>query len=121
MVMQGREIGEADIGMIRGMLDEHPEWHHSRISVELCECWDWRNAQGRIKDMAARTLLLKLERAGHIRLPARRGPCPNGHRNRHVTPVAPPSEPIRATLRELQPLTALRLARTETGGERAPE
>jgi hypothetical protein len=23
-VMQGREIGESDIGMIRGLLDEHP-------------------------------------------------------------------------------------------------
>jgi len=104
-VMQGREIGESDIGMIRGLLDEHPEWHRTRLSRELCERWDWRNAQGRIKDMAARTLLLKLERAGHIRLPARRGPSPNGRRNRHVAPVAPPSAPIRGALRDLRPLT----------------
>jgi hypothetical protein len=54
--------------------------------------------------MAARTLLLKLERAGRIRLPARRGPSPNGQRNRHVAPEAPPSEPIRGALRELRPL-----------------
>ncbi len=104
-VMQGREIGEADIAMIRGLLDEHPEWHRSRLSRELCERWNWRNSQGRPKDMAARTLLLKLERAGHIRLPARRGPSPNGRRNRHVTPLAPPNEPIRGTLRDLRPLS----------------
>jgi len=37
----------------------------TRISVELRRQWDWHNQQGRLKDMAARTLLLKLERAGH--------------------------------------------------------
>ena len=53
--------------------------------------------------MAARTLLLKLERSGHIRLPARRGPSPNGHRNRRFEPP-PPQEPLCGALRELQPL-----------------
>ncbi len=56
------------------------------------------------RQVAARTLLLKLERAGHVRLPARRGPSPNGRRNRQATPVAPPSEPIRGRLRDLLPL-----------------
>ena len=105
LVMQGRQLSGADIESIRGLLDKHPEWCRSRLSVELCERWAWRNAQGRLKDMAARTLLLKLERAGHIRLPARRGPSPNGRRNRHVEPVAPPSEPIRSALPDLLPLS----------------
>jgi hypothetical protein len=34
--------------------------------------------------MAARTLLLKLERAGHIALPARRGASVNARRNLHI-------------------------------------
>ena len=105
MVLQGRELSAADIGTIRSLLDEHPDWCRSRLSVELCERWAWRNAQGRRKDMAARTLLLKLERAGHIRLPPRRGPSPNGRRNRGVPLVPPAPEPIRGTLRELRPLT----------------
>ena len=105
MVLQGRELSAADIGTIRSLLDEHPDWCRSRLSVELCERWAWRNAQGRRKDMAARTLLLKLERAGHIRLPPRRGPSPNGRRNRVVPLVQPKPEPIRGTLRELRPLT----------------
>ncbi|MBM3888916.1 MAG: DUF4338 domain-containing protein [Verrucomicrobia bacterium] len=75
------------------------------MSVELCERWAWRNAQGRLKDMAARTLLLKLERAGHIRLPPRRGPSPNGRRNRVVPLELPAPAPIRGTLRDLRPLT----------------
>ena len=74
MVMQGREVSGADIGLIRGLLAAQPAWGRTRLSEELCRRWDWRNAQGRLKDMAARTLLLKLERAGHIRLPPRQRP-----------------------------------------------
>lgn len=112
MVLQGRELSAADIGTIRSLLDAHPDWCRSRLSVELCERWAWRNAQGRRKDMAARTLLLKLERAGHIRLPPRRGPSPNQRRNR-VVPLVPP-QPIRGTLRDLRPLTVNIIA---TGSE----
>ncbi|MBE7503283.1 MAG: hypothetical protein HS113_23955 [Verrucomicrobiales bacterium] len=38
----------------------HPDWHRTSLS-RLCELWNWRNAAGRLKDMAARTLLLKLQ------------------------------------------------------------
>jgi len=69
MVIQGRELSAQDRGLIQGLLTERPEWGRTRLSEELCRLWDWRNAQGRLKDMAARTLLLKLERAGHIQLP----------------------------------------------------
>ena len=99
MVMQGRQIGEGDLALIGDLLAAHPDWNRTRLSRELCARWDWHNAQGRPKDMAARTLLLKLERAGHVRLPARRGASPNGRRNRQVAPVAPPGEPVRGTLR----------------------
>jgi hypothetical protein len=104
MVMQGREFSDADIALIRQLLDEYPHWCRSRLSVEICRRWQWRNAQGRLKDMAARALLLKLERAGHIRLPARRAPSPNGQRNQHVPLSSPPTETIRGTLRDLRPL-----------------
>ena len=105
LVIQGRPLSGVGIELIRGLLDEHPEWCRSRLSVELCERWAWRNAQGRLKDMAARTLLLKLERAGHIRLPPRRGQSPNGRRNRVVPLELPAPAPIRGTLRDLRPLT----------------
>jgi len=91
--------------MVRRLLDEHPDWHRTRVSRELCIAWDWRNSAGRLKDMACRTLLLKLERAGRIRLPTRRGPSPNGGRNRHEVPLGPPSEPICVVLGDLRPLS----------------
>jgi hypothetical protein len=55
--------------------------------------------------MAARTLLLKLERGGHIRLPPRQRPSSNGLRNRHVPVVESATDPIRGALRDLRPLT----------------
>ncbi|MCX6874880.1 MAG: hypothetical protein NTW21_13890 [Verrucomicrobia bacterium] len=63
------------------------------------------NAQGRIEDMAGRTLLPKLERAGHILLPPRRGPSPNGKRNRIVPVVDHATGSISGKLRDLQPLS----------------
>ncbi len=103
--MQGRAMSGADLDSIRGLLDEHPDWNRTRLSRELCARWNWQNAQGRPKDMAARTLLLKLERAGHLQLPARRGPSPNGRRNRLMPVVEHATDPIRGALRELRPLS----------------
>ena len=51
--MQGRELRAADIDLIQGLLAEHPDWGRTRLSEALCRRWDWRNAQGRFKDMAA--------------------------------------------------------------------
>jgi hypothetical protein len=105
MVMQGREVSGADIELIRDLLVEHPQWGRTRLSEELCGRWGWRNAQGCPKDMAARTLLLKLERGGYLRLPPRQRPSSNGLRNRHVPVVEPATDPIRGTLRDLRPLS----------------
>ena len=104
MILQGREVSDADIELIRTLMAAHPAWGRSLLSVELCRLWDWRNAQGRLKDMAARTLLLKLERAGHIQLPPRQRSSPNASRNRRIPAAPAPSEPIHAALRNLQPL-----------------
>ena len=103
-MVQGRELSAEDIGLIQGLMTEHRDWGRTRLSEELCHRWDWRNARGRIKDMAARTLLLKLERAGHIRLPKRRRKSTNGLRNRNAPLVAHATAPIRGALRQLRPL-----------------
>ena len=95
IIMQGRRLGDWDLEMRRGLLTSNPDWNRTRLSRELCEHWGWRNRMGRPKDMAARTLLLKLERAGHIRLPEQRGPSPNEHRNGRAAPVRAPGEPTR--------------------------
>ena len=106
MIIQGRQIATGEIALIRSLMAEHPDWGRTRLSEELCRRWEWRNAQGRIKDMAARTLLLKLERRGLIELPARQRPSTNHLRNRVAPEEVPVGEPIRGSLRDLRPLSA---------------
>jgi hypothetical protein len=105
MVIQGRNITSDEIGFIRDLMAAHRDWGRTRLSEELCRRWDWRNAQGRSKDMAARTLLLKLERRGFIELPARQRPSSNAFRNRGAPAVDHASEPIRDSLGDLRPLS----------------
>jgi hypothetical protein len=104
MVILGRQIGQAEIDLIRGLQARHSDWHRTRLSRELCRRWEWRNAAGQPKDMACRSLLLKLERSGHIRLPARRGPSVNGRRHRSVPIVQHSRQKIAEPLRQLLPL-----------------
>lgn len=104
VVIQGRPFSDQDLLQIRRLLAEHPSWHRTRLSRELCALWGWRNAAGRPKDMACRTLLLKLESRGLIGLPPRQRASVNGHRNRQ--PAAPPLDesPLQAELAALTPL-----------------
>jgi hypothetical protein len=72
LVVQGRPVGELDLEMLRQWLGQNPGWSRWRLSQALATHWDWRNGAERLKDMAARTLLLKLHQRGLIALPPRR-------------------------------------------------
>ena len=75
-IIQGRRLDAPQVEQIRQLLAAHPDWSRRRLSLHLALLWDWRNGAGRLKDMAARTLLLKLEQRGWIALPPRRqAPC----------------------------------------------
>ena len=67
--LQGRTLTNDDLVLVRNLIEQHPDWHRTALSRHLCELWGWRNQAGRIKDMAARTLLLKLQARGLIQLP----------------------------------------------------
>lgn len=103
-IIQGRSVGPAEVGLIGALLAQNPTWGRRRLSLELCRHWAWQNEAGQLKDMACRTLLLKLERLGHIQLPARRGGRPNERGYRQVTDFEPDQRPIEGPLKALQPL-----------------
>jgi hypothetical protein len=89
VMIQGRRLHELDLQSIRQWLGEHPDWSRWRLSRELATRWDWRNGAGQLKDMAARTLLGKLEQRGLIRLPRRRQVPTNRMRCRGQRDPAP--------------------------------
>lgn len=103
-IIQGRRIGATDLRLIRRWLVERPEWNRTRLSRALCQRWDWRNGKGRLKDMACRSLLLKLDRMGLIELPPREGPDTNAYRNRQIRQEAHDRSPIESDLASLRPL-----------------
>src|SRR5437016_13352639 len=74
--LQRRPFGPAHLAQIQSLLDQYPEMSRYKLSRELALLWNWRTAGGQLKDMAARTLLLKLQQRGWIKLPARRMASP---------------------------------------------
>jgi hypothetical protein len=115
--IQGWELHADQLTQIRTLLATEPGWSRYRLSRELCQLWNWRTATGQIKDMAARTLLLKLEQRGLLELPARRWASPNRMRHKRVVTVGHDPEEVRAPLTELQPLQVVELS--QSSGERA--
>ena len=66
---RGREIRQEDILYIRTLIERHPNESRRKLSTRLCEAWQWRQANGALRDMVCRGMLLMLERAGQIALP----------------------------------------------------
>ena len=70
--LQGRRITPAEMIWLRAWIPEHPPWSRKRLARELCQRWQWVDRLGRLKDFAARSLLLKLEARKWVKLPALR-------------------------------------------------
>ena len=104
-IVQGRQISGVEIAEIKALIEANPLGSRRRLSCVLAQRWQWYSASGQLKDMAARTLLLKLHRRELIALPARRrAPARRG-------PLLSPGlfdsmvpEPIVAGLSSLLPL-----------------
>ena len=68
--IQSRTLEAKDLEWIRQLIDAHPGWNRTKLSVHIAQRWQWRNQVGQLKDMACRSMLLKLEQKGLICLPA---------------------------------------------------
>jgi len=67
---RGRMVSAADVEFIRRLIQDNPGASRRALSKKLCEAWEWKQANGALRDMVCRGLLLMLERAGEICLPA---------------------------------------------------
>jgi hypothetical protein len=116
LIVQGRRLDGPDLENLRQWVGEHPDWSRRRLSVELAGRWGWRNGAGQLKDMAARTLLLKLHQRGMVKLPPRRQAPTNRMSCLAVELplIQEPSEEIRCALPELGPLRVEEVSRDTT-------
>jgi hypothetical protein len=100
---RGRKVTEQQIASIGEMIRAKAGISRWKLSRELCEAWQWKQANGALCDMVCRGLLLALDRAGHIQLP----PVRRNTRN-HLAERQRP-EPVIADKRPVRgPLAALR-------------
>lgn len=113
LIVQGRRLDRPELENLRHWVSGHPGWSRRRLSVELASRWDWRNRAGQLKDMAARTLLLKLQQRGLLELPARRQAPTNRMRcpASELARAEAPPEAIRCALEELGPLQVREVSR----------
>jgi hypothetical protein len=104
-LVQGRRIGSREISQIQELIAANPLWSRWRLSVALAQCWQWYAPSGQLKDLAARSLLLKLHERRLIVLPERRR-VPTQRRVEATADLFElhPPEPVEASLSSLSPL-----------------
>ena len=96
---RGRAVTCEQIAFIRQFIADRPGRSRWKLSRELCEAWQWKQANGALCDMVCRGLLLLLHRTGEIELP----PVKRVVRNRiaehaRPTPVVPDTRPLHTVL-----------------------
>lgn len=110
---RGRVIRESDLAVIRALIEQYPTASRRRLSRELCEIWNWVQPNGATCDMICRGLMLALERAGHIALPAVRSKPVNPLVARPRPPwIEIDATPIECGLKDLGPLQFRLVRRT---------
>ena len=64
-----RAVTASEVTFIRNLIAEHPGSSRRELSKKLCQAWNWVQANGALRDMVCRGLMLQLHREGHIELP----------------------------------------------------
>ena len=110
---RGRNVTESDIAVIKKIIAAHPEGSRRFISQEVCRAWEWRQANGALKDMVCRSLLLLLQSEGYIKLPPPKCKLPNPIANRRKpVKIEVDTTPIQCPLNELFPIHLKQVRRT---------
>ena len=110
---RGRVITREDIAFIRQFVAENPSVSRRRLSEKLCEAWQWKQANGALRAMVCRGLLLMLYRAGEIELPPIRFKTLNPFLRRAApAPMLIDRTPVNCALAELRPIELQQVRRT---------
>ena len=113
---RGREIRQEEIDFLRQLIAQNPTLSRRRLSVKVCEAWNWTQPNGQPRDMVCRSLMLVLHRSGLIQLPVTRAQPPNNAiRHRRVAEVGAVEDTLwEGSLASIGPLE-IRLVRRAEG------
>ena len=111
---RGKDLSLDDIDYIRNLIADNPDASRWALSRKLCVAWNWVQANGALRDMVCRGLMLRLDEAGHIKLPEPRWNPPNPFVNRKSPgKVEIDQTPIDRSLSEILPLEIRQVRRTK--------
>jgi hypothetical protein len=102
LTIRKRTITAADLDIIQKVIDENRNRSRTEISKAVCRKWNWRQPNGRLKDMACREILLKLHRNHLIDYPAGVHDGRNKERNKSITCIDIDTTPIIFPLSQLE-------------------
>lgn len=111
---RGQTITAEQLVFLKEFIASHPESSRWRLSRQLCEELGWKQANGALRDVVCRGLLLMLERAGEIELPPVRwkirGQCPSERKKPDAMLVD--TTPVESALAELGRMDIWQVRRT---------
>jgi hypothetical protein len=84
---RGQTISREQVVFLREFIATHPDSSRWKLSRQLCETLGWKQANGTLRDVVCRGLLLLLERAGEITLPPVRRQIPGQCRTARSRPA----------------------------------
>jgi len=98
LVIRNLRLTEQDLTTIRGLIQAEGFRGRSHLSRRLCRYWDWRQPNGRFREIACRDLLRQLDREGLIELPLMLRPARRSGYRSQVSDPGLDTDPIEATL-----------------------
>src|SRR5205809_2832429 len=111
---RGQNIDSEQVAQLREFIAAHPESSRWKLSRQLCEALGWTQANGALRDVVCRGLLLMLERAGQIELPPVRREIRGQRRTARPRPdaVLIDTTPLSMPLQALRPIEITTVRRT---------
>jgi hypothetical protein len=110
---RGRTISNEDILFIKDLIAANRGESRRTLSKKLCEAWQWKQANGALRDMVCRGLLLLLDRSGEIELPSVKFVPHNPlARRARPSPILIDTTPVEGCLDEIQPLEFAQVRRS---------
>ncbi len=112
---RGKAVTSRDIEFINQLIAENPNDSRWALSKKLCLAWNWVQSNGSLRDMVCRGLMLELDRAGYIKLPAKKFSPHNPFINRKKpAKIKIDQTPIQTGLSKIQPLKFHQVRRTSS-------
>ena len=110
----GQDLNEKQLVEIVEIISTFPSLSRTELASTICELFSWKRTNGNLKTVECRQFLERLDKKGLIKLPARREKYVKKKTTGiHKTPKADIQPTISARLKDLMPLSLVRVKTRE--------